>query len=369
MVADQRQTADSETITPVRLNFLDGVRGWGAVIVLLYHVCCDGLPADPALGIGLQRLPIFNGVLAVLVFFVVSGFSLSVRYLADGQTDPLMRIAAGRYFRLAIPIFAACLIVHLAMVLGFIDPSSQRMPTFRDFLNFDPTTAHLLKFSLFGVFFDYRPAETYIGPLWTMSIELLGSFGVLGLIFLVRQFRYRIPALLLAAGLVAFFAPTDNTAMLALFPIGAVLADAFNRGRLERIPVPAGAALLLIGSAVPAFVSFSDFTWGLGATLIVIGCIAVPQIKSFLSGRVSGWLGKISFPLYLIHGPMIWIIGEPLMRRYGVSVEIRLVIDLATIAVSFAAAWLFLPVNTFSIWMARNFGHRFVHLVRRTAAE
>src|SRR3954464_10780151 len=134
-----------------RLKFLDGLRGWGAVFVVLFHVFSEGLPVDAAIGGRLPYLVPFNGTLAVLVFFVVSGFSLSVRYLADGDIRPWLRIAAGRYLRLAIPIFAACLLVHLAMLAGGFDPPADRLPKFSQGMNFDPTTGHLLRFALFDV--------------------------------------------------------------------------------------------------------------------------------------------------------------------------------------------------------------------------
>jgi uncharacterized membrane protein len=83
-----------------RLKFLDGLRGWGAVFVLLYHVCSEGLPIDPVFGDRLKYFIPFSGTLAVLIFFVVSGFSLSVRYLSDGDIRSWSKIAAGRYLRL-----------------------------------------------------------------------------------------------------------------------------------------------------------------------------------------------------------------------------------------------------------------------------
>ena len=105
-----------------RIGFLDGLRGWGSVFVLLYHVFSDGLPIDKVTAARLMLLVPFNGLLAVLVFFIVSGFALSFRYLKDGRGDQLAKIAAGRYLRLAIPVFVACLLVHLAMLAGLVDP-------------------------------------------------------------------------------------------------------------------------------------------------------------------------------------------------------------------------------------------------------
>jgi peptidoglycan/LPS O-acetylase OafA/YrhL len=59
-----------------RIKFLDGLRGWAAVFVLLYHVFCESIPFDPDFGERLQSLIPFSGAIAIFIFFLVSGFSL-----------------------------------------------------------------------------------------------------------------------------------------------------------------------------------------------------------------------------------------------------------------------------------------------------
>jgi peptidoglycan/LPS O-acetylase OafA/YrhL len=343
--------------TPVRLKFLDGLRGWGAVVVLLYHVFCDGVPVDDAFAEKLKLFLPFNGVMAVFVFFVVSGFSLSVRYLADGDIRRWLKIAAGRYLRLAIPIFAACLLVHIVMVCGLVDPPGERLAKFSRFFNFDPTVAHLLKFSLFDVFFRYSALETYIGPLWTMSPELFGSFVVLVAVVVCRPLFARSLFLLALAGLMLWLAPTDSTvAVLALFPVGAAIADWFNRGWLDAVPKPVAFMLLLIGCLVPVLLPASVMNWGLiGTSSLMLGCIAIARIRNWLSGPISAHLGKISFPLYLMHGPVLCFVGEPLMRHFGHSLGLKILIELTVVVLSFAAAYAFWPVNEFAISAARRF--------------
>jgi peptidoglycan/LPS O-acetylase OafA/YrhL len=339
-----------------RLKFLDGLRGWGAVFVLLCHVCSEGLPIDAVLGDRLKYLIPFSGTLAVLVFFVVSGFSLSVRYLADGDIRSWSKIAAGRYLRLAIPIFAACLVVHIVMILGFVDPPAERFPKFSDSFNFVPTIGHLLKFSLFDVFFNYEAVETYIGPLWTMSFEFVGSFVVLLAIVVVRPLPSRLLFLFGLTCLILWQAPTENTAKLALFPAGAALADSFNRGWIDAIPRPAAILLLSFGCLTPAVLAYGFTAWGLVGTLsLVLGCIAVPRIRNWLSGAVSAHLGRISFPLYLMHGPILCFVGEPLMRHFGNGLLLKALIQFLVVALSFISAYAFLPVNEFAIGLAHRF--------------
>ncbi len=106
----------------MRFGFLDGLRGWAAVIVLFHHVFVDGLPANDFMADRLfwARIFFMNGTFAVCLFFVISGFSLSISYLQTGDERGLARMAAGRYVRLAIPIFAICSITYLLLALNII---------------------------------------------------------------------------------------------------------------------------------------------------------------------------------------------------------------------------------------------------------
>ena len=339
-----------------RLRFLDGLRGWGAVVVLFFHVFSDGLPLNASFGAALYYLIPFNGMVAVFVFFVVSGFSLSARYLADGDIHPWLRIVAGRYVRLVIPIGAACLIVHMVMVSGFIAPPAERLAKFDRFLTFDPTIAHLLKFSLFDVFFSYNFFQSYIGPLWTMSVELAGSFVVLLAILVVRPLPYRVLCLFLLIGLILWLAPTENISMLALFPLGAVVADCFNRGWITAIPRSVAIVFLSISCLGPIALPYSVAVWGLVITLpLILGCVAIPEIRNYLSGATSAHLGKISFPLYLMHGPVLYFLGEPLIRHFGSGLLLKVSIQIVVVVLSFFAAYAFWPINEVAIGLAHRF--------------
>jgi peptidoglycan/LPS O-acetylase OafA/YrhL len=97
------------------------------------------------------------------------------------------------------------------------------------------------------------------------------------------------------------------------------------------------------------------------------GCIAVPQIRDFLSGKWSAELGRLSFPLYLMHGPVMCFLGEPLTRGMGGSILLRFGIDLLVIAVSIAAAYLFLPFNNLALRVSRMTG-KFVSTTSSSSA-
>src|SRR5262245_18101207 len=111
-----------------RFLFLDGLRGWAAVVVLFHHVFVDGLPANDVMADKTLWAKIFlmNGTFAVCLFFVISGFSLSIRFLQTGDERDLARMAAGRYLRLALPIFVICAVTYALLSLNIIPPGAQR---------------------------------------------------------------------------------------------------------------------------------------------------------------------------------------------------------------------------------------------------
>src|ERR1700757_1516003 len=123
--------------------------------------------------------------------FVISGFSLSIRYLETGDARALARIASGRYLWLALPIFAICAVTYALLVSGLIPPAAQRPSPLDEFLRFTPTIEGLFSFSLLKVFVAYSGAESYDPPLWTMTYEFFGSFMVFALVLYLRPSRFR----------------------------------------------------------------------------------------------------------------------------------------------------------------------------------
>lgn len=71
----------ASTAADQRTYFLGGLRSWGSVIVLLYHTFVEIFPPTPEIGRVLLHLFPFNGGLAVFIFFIVSGYALSLGYI------------------------------------------------------------------------------------------------------------------------------------------------------------------------------------------------------------------------------------------------------------------------------------------------
>src|ERR1700753_2981207 len=79
----------SSSVTPEppprqRLAGLDGVRGLGALYVVIYHGSLRAFPGYPSVGAPFWVGWFSYGQFAVLVFIVLSGFSLALSPARDG---------------------------------------------------------------------------------------------------------------------------------------------------------------------------------------------------------------------------------------------------------------------------------------------
>lgn len=61
-----------------------------------------------------------------------------------------------------------------------------------------------------------------------------------------------------------------------------------------------------IGDAIfPKGSNMSRYFASIGAQMVCLGVMFSPTLRQILSNRVLLWLGSISFPLYLLHGPLM----------------------------------------------------------------
>jgi len=347
-----------------RVRFLDGLRGWAAIVVLLHHIFIDGLPANAVMADRALWAKVFfvNGTLAVCVFFVVSGFSLSIRYLDTGDESGLARLAAGRYFRLALPIFAICAITHALLLGGIIPPAAQRPAPLDLFLTFTPTVERLLNFSLCNVFVAYSGADTYDPPLWTMSYEFFGSFMVFAIVASLRASRLR--TAVLAA---LFLALAAWQTYFALFVAGILIAEVFRQRAPSAATERAGAALCVAGLLL---VLLPNAWFGLvyvaGATALTAGAAFSTPVRRFFENRLSGFLGWISFPLYLVQAAVIYAFSlhalDALASLGFAPATQRWIVGAATFPIAILFAVMFCPINDWAVAASRRFGASLVAL-------
>jgi peptidoglycan/LPS O-acetylase OafA/YrhL len=354
-----------------RYRYLDGLRGWAALAVVIFHSSWE-LFGRVIPQLASIRLLLNDGSLAVFVFFVLTGFVFSRPHLTTTRLERIARSSMARYVRLTIPILAASLLGFVLLECGAMYNSAASAIVGSGWLDtffpFDPSLWTCLKFSFYDVYLHYRPATSYNVFLWPMQLELLGSFLILAMVALFDG-GVGVRALSCVSAILVFL---HAEAMYLPFVYGYVLANLHVAMR-DRA-VTRGVAGDIAGLLLVIFVAIHRMNHdgfrtaaALGACL-VLATLLSPLLQRLLSSSLSQWLGRISFPLYLLHSLVICTFSSFLIVRlhdlsWSPAAIATLVIP-ATILVSLGAAHIFTPVER----LATRTSHRFAaYMVKRDA--
>ena len=329
-----------------RLEYLDGLRGIAAVIVLLHHMV---LSFYPQLADGSQHYfhgnwplaPVmlaWGGNLCVCIFFLLSGFVLVPATLH--AKSYLLTQFTRRLIRLVPPVLAASLIGYALWSLGLMRNAEATTVGASGWLGQFFRGPH----SIFELVWDairmpFVPVESRYDPvLWTMHVEYVGSFGIIAAYVLLHSKLLRTIVLLGALALTYGTYYSD-------FIVGALLADYNLRERGMALGV--GGRRVLIALFTVLFILFGVYSWSAGigspwhwadafvdhfiddytqahmlAAMFLLPVLLWCQpLQALLSRTIPLALGRQSFSIYLIHLPLIgslvcWIFlwAEP---RFG----------------------------------------------------
>ncbi|STY28006.1 Acyltransferase family [Legionella wadsworthii] len=308
-------TANQETAMN-RIYFLDGIRGWAAIIVVLFHFFVFRFPIAPAASKFMKKIFFLNGGMAVYIFFITSGFSLTIGYFKKQNPLILKKILAGRYIRLIIPIGIASLMYFIALKTKLIPPLALRPEKFRSFLVEVPNFFDFCRFHFFQVLYHYDKKQSLIPPLWTMQIEFLGSIFVLCSLLVIDKLKFK-PVFILIFSIIAM----QWNILYSLFFIGVMLAWVYSKYPSVNNTFIGYLTLFLALLSSWFFdhhfhsqISFSFIFKVFCLLNFFIAAMYCKPVQNFLSSPLSIYLGKISFSLYLIHSLVIWTVGLRLMN-------------------------------------------------------
>ena len=361
--------------TTNKVAYLDGIRGMAALSVFLHHYLLvfysAYYTADPAtshlhgleITYGRSVLSVLSGgYFPVCVFFVLSGYVLSRKYFISNQSEVLVSGAYRRFIRLYIPVAFTMIIAFIMMKAGlfFNVPASGIQHSewwFGNMWTFPHPLERLLTCLKNGTMFEGDNA--FDTTLWTMSIELTGSFFVFAYLALTHNTRNKQAALFLAF----LFCVVTYNKPLAAFVFGISLnyvEDAVPSLNPRRTGIIAG-LLLILGLILGSFPDSGDFSGTIfghfpglftkaahwvhvsGAYLLVLAFVLSPRLQRFISLRVFRFFGYISFALYLLHPLVMGSLSCYLLLHMYPGIgynHAALYIFVATIAVCIPASWL-----------------------------
>nr|WP_321408408.1 acyltransferase [uncultured Carboxylicivirga sp.] len=313
--------------TKKHYKILDGLRGVAAIIVVAFHILETFTGGDHSKQI------INHGYLAVDFFFVLSGFVIGYAY-----DDRWQKMTLGGFFkRRLIRLHPMIIIGMIIGALTFYFQDSSFFPVISETPVWKMLLVMIIGFTLIpvGHSMDIRgwtEMHPLNGPAWSLFFEYVGN--ILYALF-IRKLSNKILALLV------FIAGTALIHLAVTSPHGDVIGgwsiDATQlRIGFTRLLYPFLAGLLLSRIVKPGQYK-NVFFW---SSLILVVVFSIPrvgnpeqvwinglydslsiifvfplvvyigasgEIKGKMASKISRFLGDISYPLYIIHYPFIYM--------------------------------------------------------------
>lgn len=364
-----------------RINYLDGLRGFAALVVLVGHSWLvfseplskfrwnDGVVALPAMLLKFVGL-VANSNSAVCMFFLLSGYVMVDFAQSTSLSFPAQIVR--RYARLALPILITSTLAYLLLRFELLR-NSESARIFGSWAGlwyqFAPSAPSMVYEAIIGTF--AMGSNAYNPNLWTMRPELMGSFYVLLIAAIGGSLRWR-------TALYICFSAYYIFDYLPLFAAGAMLRDhdllVRRLSEFRRISIAICAIGLYLCTMpdllvspwqryiypLPQFSYDNGRNWhSIGATLLLIGVLSSPIVQRPLASSLGRALGRISFTLYLIHVPVLCSLGAwliVLLSPYGntTAAAIGLLISFVS---CLGIAWMLRPiVDGSAIQLSRQVG-------------
>jgi peptidoglycan/LPS O-acetylase OafA/YrhL len=317
-----------------RLAGLDGVRGLAALFVVVNHVFLRAFPGYPV-----DRAPFWAawfiyGRFAVVVFIVLSGFSLALAPARHGwRLDGVSRFAQRRARRI-LPAYWAALAFSLAVAWLVVPPPGAGVPDARSVV-----VNGLLVQNLVGATSPDRSfwsiaveAQLYVAfPLLLLMVRRWGAIVMVATVTLVVATVGILGPHVSRLDVFVIQSPPD---LAALFAVGVLSAGIVGASTARRSWPWAGLALAA-AAPVLAMIWWHGSVWTLDH-LFWVDLALGPAVACLLAGLATGHpapllrlldarpirnLGLSSYSLYLTHGPIVVVVYEKIVAsrvRQGV---------------------------------------------------
>ena len=306
--------------------FIDAIRGVASLVILAHHLVSYVPGADATLAAVpvIHHIVWWYGGLGAQVFLVISGFVGGVSLARATPEAADLGLLLVRYLRLALPAVATLLFA--IGLYAIVPPSWAAFPLF-DEISAPGVLAHVAFLQ------DVLGYPSLLAGFWYLSIDWQCNAILCLLIIVQDAILRRLPGLSRSApsrfvrGLAVIGLPM-LVALLSLFLWnGAVAHETYATYFFGIVFLGTLAGLAVAGRIQPAIF------WAYVAAVAVAAVAAVVQSRPHLAVAVVagvaiyllarrqpsaasradslpllGWLGRISYALFLIHYPTIWAV-------------------------------------------------------------
>jgi peptidoglycan/LPS O-acetylase OafA/YrhL len=337
-------STSTDTVAPSlhlgRVPSLDGVRAVAVLMVMAYHANIPGFAGGNA---------------GVDVFFVLSGFLITVLLLSERTRNGSIRLGAF-YMRRVLRLYPAL----VAAVVFAIVLAALKIPVFDSTSESLTNTLQMTPFALLYTANIPRAfgwnGGGFLGHTWSLAIE--EQFYLIWPVVVIFVMRRRTsPAML---GWIALGCAVSSAALRAGLDLAGVRSEGLYNATFTHVDgIFAGCALAVVWVMQPAALSKFSSWWLTLAAVIVAGVVVVDgqnmnvygfalvviatlvvlcnllvRATSPMAGALSHpamvAIGQRSYGLYLYHWPIFLFLG----------LDLRPHILLLGFGASFAAAWL-----------------------------
>ncbi|MBQ2126527.1 MAG: acyltransferase [Bacteroidaceae bacterium] len=386
----QKNTISSAVFADTKSHYelLDGLRGVAAILVVFYHIF-EGLAfAEATNGAGGGLITTLNhGHIAVDFFFILSGFVISYAY-----DDRWGKMGTWQFFKRRLVRLHPMLVMGaLIGVLAF---------AFVGFEKWDGTSAPMgwvmvaMLLTMFmipalpGVPYEVRGNGEMFplnGPAWSLFFEYVGNILYA---LVIRRLSTKVLALLavvLGCLHACFFVGNVSgydmvgvgwtinevnfwgglVRMLFPFTVGMLLARTFRPRRVKGAFWICSLALVIL-FAVPYIAPMKNVDISINSLYEVV-CIAFvfPLIvwlgacgnaKGGLAHKINKTLGDLSYPLYIVHYPVMYVFYAWLIEKKYYTLQECLGVALLVVLLSIVLALLCLKLYDEPVrrWLTRK---------------
>ncbi|WEW61735.1 hypothetical protein PRK78_007229 [Emydomyces testavorans] len=332
-------------------NWIDGLRGAASFIVVTGHLCTAFVPYlhSPALSengpMSLWQLPFFrlcvSGRAAVAVFFTITGFVNSLNPVKNARNNNfqtaltnLARSTFTRSGRLVIPTSIATIIGWFLCQIGAfklarrVDAEWIRNGGHDP----DPFGESLLKLLRSLTVYWTSGGGEYDATNWTLVYFLQGSFRVYLALLAMTLVTPRFWRIISAFLYVYAWVTGDYLVGINLYA-GILLAQLhvdYGYRATSLVPKVVPSLLMILGlflwsfpldnphwalwslvtrdfflAITPLFTDTNRYCVSVGTTLLMLGIFFSKNARKFLTSRLFNFLGRVSFPVYLLHNTVI----------------------------------------------------------------
>ncbi|MGE6593811.1 acyltransferase family protein [Bacillus mycoides] len=322
-----------------RINELDSIRGLAAITVVFGHFCLM-LPSLPN-SIKLSPLRfLWAGGEAVIIFFVLSGFVLSMA-LYHSKTN-YWGYLIKRFVRIYIPYYFWIFITFALFILF----SPYEVTGLRDWF-YDKWQGPITKLDIMNhfVLLNNFFTDNYNPVIWSLAQEMRISivFPLLFLLFYKQSWKKTI-LFAMSFSLISIFLNmlhigkaegfyngyADTLHFTSMFMVGMLLfkhqeelAHLYrNMKNLKRNLLITLGIFLYVYSTGILLISRSDTAfllkdWGvvIGVSILIIMAMNNLKVKAILNKSVFVYLGEISYSIYLCHFPIMMVLFKLLYAK------------------------------------------------------